>query len=470
MMTPTKLVLIASALVLAACGLDNKLRDKCVESADCLDGYVCTGEGACVPPTTLQDGGPDLDAPVSMPDGCTPIEQCEPNQCGMVPNGCGGRLPCGGCEGMLSCGGGGVDNQCGCTAEADAELCVAEALVECGSAMVTDRCGVERAISCGTCSGAAETCGAFSHGMCDEIVCTASKWCRTLAPTLAGTLDVRSIWANGAGQAWAVASDTTSAPSRLLHFDGSNWKLVATSPRELTGVSSAGGQLWVSSRDGVVLQLAGGSLTEVSSSNYDWSSVAAISSTDVWVVGSLSDSSAKAAHFDGSVWTPVAFGDIYDLRWRFLSVSATAANAVWAVGSDGNNGSISDTTGPLVASYDGIDWTLHKNLPTSKYLRSVWARTANDVWAVGDDGVIVHYDGQSWTVSPSGVTHQLLAVTGVGSTVWAAGAGGVLLKRVGSSWVPQQTGTTRTIRTLWASSTSNIWAGGDDGLLLHYVP
>jgi hypothetical protein len=60
--------------------------------------------------------------------------------------------------------------------------------------------------------------------------------------------------------------------------------------------------------------------------------------------------------------------------------------------------------------------------------------------------------------------------TAVGGVVSAAGANGTILKRVGSSWVPQQSGTTRTIRALWASTASDIWAGGDSGLLLHYQP
>ncbi|MGE3456041.1 MAG: WD40/YVTN/BNR-like repeat-containing protein, partial [Kofleriaceae bacterium] len=329
--------------------------------------------------------------------------------------------------------------------------------------------GVERTVSCGTCTGA-EQCGAFSHGTCDELACTASKWCRTLAPTLAGNFDIRSIWA-GPSEAWAIASNwTTPYEARLLHFDGVNWKLATTSSLPLSAVSSVGGDVWLSSRDGDIYKWINGALVIAGTSPYDWSSIATISSSDIWVVGSSTSERARASHFDGGAWTAVEFGDVFDSPWRFLSVSAVAWNAVWAVGYDGDDGSSSDTAAPLVGFYDGLQWTRQSNVPTTAFLRSVWARSATDVWAVGDDGVIVHYDGQTWSASPSGVTHDLLAVTGVGNTVWAAGANGVLLKRAGSSWVLQQTGTTRTIRALGAISATDVWAGGDDGLLLHYKP
>ena len=67
-------------------------------------------------------------------------------------------------------------NECGipdmCVPESTATLCAAQALTECGTASVVDRCGATRNLDCGACSGS-EQCGTWSHGLCDEIVCTA---------------------------------------------------------------------------------------------------------------------------------------------------------------------------------------------------------------------------------------------------------------------------------------------------------
>lgn len=449
------------------CGLDGQAKNSCTRQSDCLDGFTCNAERSTCEPEGADAGAPDARLDV---DACAPaVVSCEPGQCGAVPDGCGGAIECGGCTAPDECGGGGVDNVCGCTGETQAELCALEGLVECGSADLVDRCGNERSISCGRCSGA-EQCGAWSLGTCDEIACTESGWCRALGPTLAGDLEVRGLWGDGSGQVWAAASDATPM-GRVLHFDGVSWSTAMAGAYRLRGVAGAGNDLWLVSRYGEVLEPAGASFSVLDSSNRNWFSVVAISPTDVWAVGSVgSTPQARALHFDGASWTETAFGTWEDLNWRFLGVSASAWNSVWAVGFDGNNGSVLDTSGPLVASFDGVEWSMHSDLPTSHYLYAVWVVGDDDVWAVGESGTIVHYDGNQWTLSDSGVSQDLFAVTEIDGDVWAAGSAGVLLKRVGTTWVPQQSGTSRTIRALWANSTTDIWAGGDDGLLLHYSP
>src|SRR5439155_1177466 len=53
---------------------------------------------------------------------------------------------------------------------------------------------------------------------------------------------------------------------------------------------------------------------------------------------------------------------------------------------------------------------------------AVWGATGNDVFAVGDDGSIWHYDGTSWTAQPSGTTQVLYGVWGSGrKDVFAVG-------------------------------------------------
>jgi photosystem II stability/assembly factor-like uncharacterized protein len=60
-------------------------------------------------------------------------------------------------------------------------------------------------------------------------------------------------------------------------------------------------------------------------------------------------------------------------------------------------------------------------------LHALWASAGNDVWAVGDLGTIVHYDGRRWNPSESGTTAALTIVYGAGSRdVWAVGQGRVL--------------------------------------------
>lgn len=62
---------------------------------------------------------------------------------------------------------------------------------------------------------------------------------------------------------------------------------------------------------------------------------------------------------------------------------------------------------------------------------------ANDVWAVGDDGVALHFDGTQWTKVTSGTSQNLRAVWGATSSdVWVVGEGGIVLRWNGTSLSP----------------------------------
>jgi hypothetical protein len=39
------------------------------------------------------------------------------------------------------------------------------------------------------------------------------------------------------------------------------------------------------------------------------------------------------------------------------------------------------------------DWTWQNPVPQGNHLRGVWGSSGSDVFAVGDDGTILHYDG-----------------------------------------------------------------------------
>jgi len=70
-------------------------------------GHSC---GTCASPLTCPTSGPGTCS-------CTPITTCPPpDNCGTIPNGCGGNLSCGNCSSPNICAGGGTANVCGtCT-------------------------------------------------------------------------------------------------------------------------------------------------------------------------------------------------------------------------------------------------------------------------------------------------------------------------------------------------------------------
>ncbi|MBN9161526.1 MAG: hypothetical protein J0I07_11215, partial [Myxococcales bacterium] len=69
-------------------------------------------------------------------------------------------------------------------------------------------------------------------------------------------------------------------------------------------------------------------------------------------------------------------------------------------------------------------------------LHAVWGTGPNDVWAVGAEGTILHFDGVAWTVSSTGLgSGQEVNLTGIWGSgpndVWAVG-GNVALHFTGT--------------------------------------
>jgi hypothetical protein len=59
-------------------------------------------------------------------------------------------------------------------------------------------------------------------------------------------------------------------------------------------------------------------------------------------------------------------------------------------------------------SADGWCWS--NPLPQGNTLNAAWKGGASDLWAVGENGSIVHFDRATWTLVSSGTTQTLHAV------------------------------------------------------------
>jgi hypothetical protein len=171
--------------------------------------------------------------------------------------------------------------------------------------------------------------------------------------------------------------------------------------------------------------------------NNELQAVASVSANDVWAVGTsentLGNDQTLILHWDGTAWSIVASPTTGMVEGNLLGVTAISTTDVWAVGS------FLPTKGggqALIEHWNGHKWSVVKNPSTGgTALQAVAAVSANDVWAVGNasnaSGVsqtlIEHWDGKKWSIvaspSPSTQTNFLLGVTAVSTTdVWAVGS------------------------------------------------
>ena len=209
--------------------------------------------------------------------------------------------------------------------------------------------------------------------------------------------------------------------------------------------------------------------------------VRAISSSDVWAVGSFADSSGQqntlALHWDGSQWSQVPSFSPAGTFSQFRAVRALSTNDVWAVGS-----SFSNATGfqTLIEHWNGTQWTVVPSpnpggSSTSNTLLGLAVTSTSNAWAVGtsstataDHTLILHWNGTSWkqVASPSPTADNGLfgvAATSA-SNAWAVGFTGtstLILAWNGNKWarVPSPAGDQ--LNSVVGTSASNAWAVGD---------
>jgi alpha-tubulin suppressor-like RCC1 family protein len=299
---------------------------------------------------------------------------------------------------------------------------------------------------------------------------TGKSWTAPAVPSPAGAGEsiLNGVDDLGAKDAWAVGTSETafgtSQRTLIEHWNGTKWTIVP-SPDPETG-SGAFDELNAISGTGPDNLWAAGSFSDGSDfiallvehwNGHTWSfiqpptelatqfgdAITVISAKNVWVVGDTGSKPTVTAHWNGKTWTePQApFPQNGNEVNQLTGVSAAGPDDVWASGYSINApGAQSDV--PYMLHWTGSAWTM-VTVPNpgtvGSVLRGTTVVSPTDVWSVGitdeDDGgllsLIEHFNGSTWTVSPSpdpGQSGELpddslqAVISSPGSPAWAVGA------------------------------------------------
>ena len=135
----------------------------------------------------------------------------------------------------------------------------------------------------------------------------------------------------------------------------------------------------------------------------------------------------------------------------------TSASDIWAVGDFGT-----------AMHYDGKTWSL-VNANTTKHLNGVYASAAGAAVVVGDTGLITRWNGTAFVTEPSSVVANLNSVWGTATNnLFAVGDGGAILRNTGNGWTPMTSGTTSNLYRVQGSAPDNVWAVGQSGTVRSY--
>jgi len=121
-----------------------------------------------------------------------------------------------------------------------------------------------------------------------------------------------------------------------------------------------------------------------------------------------------------------------------------------------------------IMHFDGNHWQ-KMTTPCRVPIWGIWGPDTKNVYAVGGNGVILYYDGMHWSTMDSGTRQWLYDIWGTDSnTIYAVGAG-VILKYDGTSWTHMMIGDGfKTFFTIYGNHENDIYAAGDFKRIFHY--
>jgi hypothetical protein len=254
-----------------------------------------------------------------------------------------------------------------------------------------------------------------------------------------------SVWGSGKNDVWFLdsrsplhSSGFAGGGTTLERVPGSSWNEgEATSGRLWTGHSVGADAVWL-----------GGEPTKRFT---DWSLVASFYRREADADG-------------GAFWSPTPACTSSAPCEPKVRAFWGDGTVLWAVGMNGQAFVLDD---PATGHWD------YRNPRTGSNLEGIWGSSADDIWAVGEDGVIRHTTANGpWTEIPSPTTADLHAIWGgSASDVWAVGDNGTVLHYDGKDWSIATIGlssgdTPVRLNSIWGSSADDVWIAGN-GLLLH---
>lgn len=122
----------------------------------------------------------------------------------------------------------------------------------------------------------------------------------------------------------------------------------------------------------------------------------------------------------------------------------------------------------VMLRFDG-EWTIYENsweTALGSYVGGLWGSGPEDVYAVGQDGIIRRFDGESWTTISTPTFEGLNGIWGTGpDDIFVVGDNATMLHYDGEGWLPMRLDGLPRLRTISGSSRRAMFALGDDGVV-----
>lgn len=158
--------------------------------------------------------------------------------------------------------------------------------------------------------------------------------------------------------------------------------------------------------------------------------------------------------------------------------SALAAGKTWTTQSDWGDWTLSSTTATtnpgsiqLTSTSGGssLAWSDVAAAPLNDYT-AVWAADSTHVWfGVDVQPYIIYYNGSTFAQQTIPNTTTVNAIWGTStSDVWAVANDGLIFHYNGTSWSLSGSPTVANLKAVWGAATNDVWVAGNSGWFAHY--
>jgi hypothetical protein len=268
-------------------------------------------------------------------------------------------------------------------------------------------------------------------------------------------------WQSGLPTLWGIsADDVTVVDGRLNHFrwNGRSWQAIEPPPADYQGGAGPGEPWFYNALERLFLRFRAGVWERYRSPTLyvSYHSVWSHASTEAWALGTDRHELTSFLHFDGEGWSIAQ-----TVPHALLGIGGSAPDHVWAVGEKGAivrfNGRYEERRAGSVAD-----------------LNNIFGFSESELWAVGKSGTVLRRGATEWETIQVPSERNLMAINGVSpSDMWVVGENGTSLHFDGNTWSKVPTGTNRALLSVWASGPSDAWAGTEQppfapALFLHW--
>ncbi len=181
-----------------------------------------------------------------------------------------------------------------------------------------------------------------------------------------------------------------------------------------------------------------------------------IDENNVWAIGyvSLPEEETGIIKWNGNKWE--SFPSFAGTKTGIFGFSE---NDIWVV----TGGTFGKAT-----NWNGSNWVEYSFFPppidTVWGLYEIWGSSPDDVWAAGDNGSLIHWDGIEWTIIKTDISEEITALYGTADNdIYLAATSGnhsALYHYNGTEWLKENDVTGMYAITLWKKPGGNLIIGG----------